>query len=119
MNESPVFIAQFADNQTTRMTTFLSGKTLDVERGVRLARHAYRSRMKKEPPTMVTARFERDGKVLETYNAIDLEDIDNDSIGDDRAVERIQEQESDDETVERIQDNSMPKLEQDEEEPPL
>ena len=87
MNESPTFVAEFTGGEETRMTVF------SFVRGVRLARHAFRSRKKgAEPPAIVKAHFESNGRILETYSAVDLEDIDNDSIGDDRAVERIQEQ---------------------------
>ena len=74
MNESPTFVAEFADGEETRMTVLTSPKKLDVERGVRLARHAYRSRKQQELPPIIKALFERDGKVLETYSAVDLED---------------------------------------------
>ena len=76
MAESPTFVCEFSDGETTRMTVNTSRKTLDVGRGVRLARHAYRSRKRQEPPSIVTARFEQDGKVLECYSAVDLEDFD-------------------------------------------
>jgi hypothetical protein len=126
MNESPTFVAEFTGGEETRMTVFTSLKKLDVVRGVRLARHAFRSRMRQEPPPILKAHFASGGRILETYSAVDLEDIDNDSIGDDRTVERIQEQdehqhqeamskayldevpwkknESDDEAVERIRE---------------
>lgn len=121
MNESPIFVAEFTGGEETRMTVFTSLKKLDVERAVRLARHAFRSRMKQEPPPILKAHFASGGRILQTYSAVDLEDIDNDSIGDDRVVERIQEQdelqhqeamskayldeaESDDERIERIRE---------------
>jgi hypothetical protein len=70
---SPTFVATFADDVTTRMTTFCeSDNKLDVARGVRLARHAYRQRTGQEPPALVRARFERGDRVLQTYNAIEL-----------------------------------------------
>jgi hypothetical protein len=75
MNESPTFVCEFADGETTRMATFTSLKKLDVERGVRLAKHAYRSRKKgQEPPAIVKAYFEGNGQILETYSGIDLEE---------------------------------------------
>jgi len=67
MNTSPTFVATFADGEITRMTTFQSGKTLDLKRGVRLARAAYESRMRKTPPLIVEACYERDGEILESY----------------------------------------------------
>ncbi len=57
MNESPTFVCEFSDGETTRMTTWCASlKNLDVARGVRLARHAYRQRKRAEPPAIVTAR---------------------------------------------------------------
>ena len=56
MNTSPAFVAVFADGETTRMTVFQAGKTLNLSRGVRLARAAYESRTKKTPPPIVEAR---------------------------------------------------------------
>jgi len=79
MNESPTFVAEFADGEVTRLTTFSSLKKLDVERGVKLARHAYRSRTKQEPREIVKAHFETgNGEMLAAYSAVDLEDIDED-----------------------------------------
>jgi hypothetical protein len=75
MNESPTFIAEFADGEVTKMTTFSSIKKLDVERGIRLAKHAYEQRTGKEPPAMVAARFEQDGQLLASYSAVDLDDL--------------------------------------------
>ena len=72
---SPTFVARFADGETTRMTTHTSLAKLDVGRGVRLARHAYRSRMKKEPPVIVEAHFESDGTRLASYDAGALEEV--------------------------------------------
>jgi len=45
-----------------------------VERSVRLAKHAYRSRKGQEPPAIVKAYFEGNGQILETYSGIDLEE---------------------------------------------
>jgi hypothetical protein len=74
---SPIFIARFADGEVTRMTTYHDGEreTLDLKRGVRLARWAYLSRKKQEPPMIEAASFERygDGKVLATYSAKDFD----------------------------------------------
>jgi hypothetical protein len=73
---SPSFIACFADGQTTRMTVHTSLAKLDVGRGVRLAQHAYRSRMKQEPPAITSARFEDiKGKVLEEYDALEIAEL--------------------------------------------
>jgi hypothetical protein len=66
---SPTFIAKFADGEITRMSVFTSTAKLDVNRGVHLSRHAYRSRKKKEPPAIVDARFEQEGQTLKTYDA--------------------------------------------------
>jgi hypothetical protein len=61
--ESPTFVARFADGEVTRMTTYTSPTALDVGRGVRLAQHAYQSRKKHDPtaptPPIIEARFER------------------------------------------------------------
>jgi hypothetical protein len=64
---SPIFVCTFADGEVTRMTTFQSGETLNLGRGVRLACAAYESRTKKAPPPIVEAHYERDGEVLESY----------------------------------------------------
>lgn len=40
----PTFVAQFADGQVTRMSTWTSLEKLDVERGCRLSRMAWESR---------------------------------------------------------------------------
>jgi hypothetical protein len=66
---SPTFVARFADSETTRMTTHTSLDRLDVERGVRLAQHAYRSRKKQEPPAIIEAWFESNGTRLASYDA--------------------------------------------------
>jgi hypothetical protein len=72
---SPTFVARFADGQVTRMTTWHDPerKTLDLVRAVKLARHAYRSRTKCEPPAIVKGHFENgDGTVLTNYTAKQL-----------------------------------------------
>jgi hypothetical protein len=78
MSSSPTFVAHFADGEVTRMTTHTPLTPLNVARGVKLARHAYRSRKKLEPtaPTseIVEARFEQDGSTLATYDAATLAD---------------------------------------------
>jgi hypothetical protein len=76
MNMSgPVFVARFIDGQITRMTTYTALAKLDVKRGVRLSRHAYSSRTKKEPPAILEAHFESaDGAVLAKYTQEQLTD---------------------------------------------
>ena len=61
MTSSPTFIARFVDGEVVRMTTYHDDerKTLDLKRGVRLARWAYFSRKKQEPPMIESASFER------------------------------------------------------------
>jgi hypothetical protein len=49
-------------------------KSLNLDRGIRLAQHAYRSRRGQEPPLIVAARFERDGEILASYTASELAD---------------------------------------------
>jgi len=55
------------------MTTFCKGNTLDVARGVRLSHHAYTQRTGHTPPALVTAHFESDDVVLQTYDAAELD----------------------------------------------
>jgi len=75
----PTFVCQFADGVTTRMSVFTSLDRLDWDRGMRLSQAAYQSRWRTRehkqrwplsvapvPPTIVSARFEQDGKVLGT-----------------------------------------------------
>jgi DNA-binding transcriptional regulator YiaG len=63
------FVAVFSDNVVTRMSTFTSLTNLDVGRGVRLSKAAYRSRKQTEVvPPIMKAHFERDGKVLAHYS---------------------------------------------------
>jgi hypothetical protein len=77
MTESPTFIAHFSDGEITRMTTWCTPGKLNVARGVKLAQHAYRSRMGEEPPAIRSARFESNGngKTLKTYNAKELAEL--------------------------------------------
>jgi hypothetical protein len=75
VEHSSTFICTFAGGENVRMTTFQSGKTLNLVRGVRLARAAYESRMKKTPPPIVEARYERDGEVLESYGREQLDAV--------------------------------------------
>jgi hypothetical protein len=46
MSHSPVFVATFNDGTQTRMTVWHDSehKILNLDRGIRLAQHAYRSR---------------------------------------------------------------------------
>jgi hypothetical protein len=59
MASSPTFIAHFVDGHETRMTVYHDAehKTLDLKRGVMLARYAYTSRAKGEPCAIVSATF--------------------------------------------------------------
>jgi len=75
MNTSPTFVANFADGEVARMTAFQSDKTLNLGRGVRLARAAYESRTKKTPPPIVEAHYERNGEVLESYEREQLDTV--------------------------------------------
>jgi len=49
-------------------------KALNLDRGIRLAQHAYHSRKQQEPPLIVAARFERDGEILASYAASEFAD---------------------------------------------
>jgi len=62
-NVSPVCVVEFSDGQVTRMTVWSSTGKPDAKRGIKLARHAYRSRMKylREPPGISDVHFEMDG----------------------------------------------------------
>jgi hypothetical protein len=65
----PTFVARFADGQVTRMSTFTSLARLDVERGIVLARAAWSSRFPAtEVPSIVSAHFEQDDKILARYD---------------------------------------------------
>jgi hypothetical protein len=72
MSDSPAFVAKFADGEVTRMTTHQDKSRLSLTRGVCLARAAYESRTKRAPPAIVEAHYERDGEVLERYDAEEL-----------------------------------------------
>jgi hypothetical protein len=76
MSHSPVFVATFSDGTQTRMTVWHDPehKGLNLDRGIRLAQHAYRSRMKQEPPLIIAGRFERDGEILASYTASEVAD---------------------------------------------
>jgi len=78
----PTIQATFADGTVTRMSVFTSLEKLDWDRGVRLSIAAYQSRWRARerkqrpywaipvaptPPAIISAHFERDGKVLAQY----------------------------------------------------
>jgi hypothetical protein len=70
MSMSPTFVAHFENGHSvviTRMSVHTPGGKLNMARGVRLARAAYESRMKKAPPAIVAAHYENNGEVIETY----------------------------------------------------
>src|SRR5262245_710393 len=73
-SRSPVFVAHFADGETTRMTVCTTLDKLDVGRGVRLSRHAYSSRTGKAPPAILEACFEAagGGEILTRYTQDEL-----------------------------------------------
>ena len=75
MTASAVFVATFSDGESTRMTVFQPGRTLNLARAVRLARTAYESRMTKEPPPIVRAHYERDGEILESFEREQLDAV--------------------------------------------
>jgi hypothetical protein len=75
MSSSPSFIAKFESGDSvviTRMTTYAPKGKPDLARGVRLARAAYESRTKQPAPAIVSAHYERDGEILENYDAEQL-----------------------------------------------
>ena len=74
---SPVFIAQFADGQVTRMTAHCENGELDLEHGIAVACAAYESRAGKPPPPIVAAKFVEPGyddTVLQEYDAAVLQE---------------------------------------------
>jgi len=75
VSTSPTFVARFVDGEMMRMTTHTQLNKLDIACGVRLARHAYRSRTKREPPTIECARFEHNGTTLAEYTAEQIAEI--------------------------------------------
>ena len=75
MSTSPTFVATFADGEVTRMTVFTSCAKLDMARGVRLARAAYESRMKRAAPPIVQAHYERNDEVVEHYTREQLDSV--------------------------------------------
>lgn len=72
----PTFVATFADGQVTRMSTYTSLAKLDVDRALRLARHAYASRhhfpaevsLDVGCPPIREGYFEQDGEILAMYD---------------------------------------------------
>ena len=74
MSTSPIFVATFVDEVCTRMSIYCPDD-LDLERGKRLAKYAYESRMGKPAPSFTKAHFEDiKGQVLMSYSAIELND---------------------------------------------
>jgi hypothetical protein len=69
---SPAFVCRFSDGQTTGMTVFGTPQKPDLIRGIRLARFAYESRCKKQPPAIASAHFESNGTILVKYDAAEL-----------------------------------------------
>jgi hypothetical protein len=70
MTTSPTFVAEFENGDSvvvTRMSVHKPDGKLSMVRGVRLARAAYESRMKRVPPAIVSAHYESDGEIIETY----------------------------------------------------
>ncbi len=55
----PTFVAAFSDGEGTRMTIYCADGKLDLARGVRLSRQAYRARKGKAPPAMTAGHFEK------------------------------------------------------------
>jgi hypothetical protein len=60
---SPTCIIEFADGEVTRMSVWCEPGKRDEGRGIRLARLAYESRMRRlrmrrKPPTIKTIRWE-------------------------------------------------------------
>jgi len=64
MAESPTCVVEFVDGEITRMTTWSATGKPDGRRGIRLARHAYRSRTGREPPAIKSMHFESEGGQL-------------------------------------------------------
>lgn len=72
----PTFVATFADGQVTRMSTYTSLAKLDVDRALRLSRHAYASRhhfpiwedAEAGCPPISEGYFEQDGEILAMYD---------------------------------------------------
>jgi hypothetical protein len=70
MTTSPTFVAEFENGDSviiTRMTTYAPKGKPDLARGVRLARAAYESRTKQPAPAIISAHYECNGEVIESY----------------------------------------------------
>jgi hypothetical protein len=61
MSASPTCVVEFVDGEITRMTTWGANGMPDARRGIKLARHAYRSRTGREPPAIRSVHFLSDG----------------------------------------------------------
>ena len=61
MSASPTCVVEFVDGEITRMTTWSASGNADARRGIKLARHAYRSRTGREPPAIKSMHFASDG----------------------------------------------------------
>jgi hypothetical protein len=71
MTTSPTFVAEFENGDSvvvTRMSVHAPNGKPSIARGVRLARAAYESRMKKAPPAIISAHYEADGEIIKTYD---------------------------------------------------
>src|SRR5262245_612105 len=76
MHNRATFICNFVDGQKTRMTVHCEKGRLDVARGVKLARYAYESRNRKEPPEIVSGQFvSSEGEKLMTYIGDELANL--------------------------------------------
>ena len=70
------FVAEFEDGRTITVGVACSSDKLDPARGVYLARFCHPDGMKQVAlPPIVCARFEKDGKVLATYDQIALAEL--------------------------------------------
>ena len=65
---SPTCVVEFADGQTTRMTTWSASGKPNLCRGIKLAHAAYESRKTCEPPIITALHFETaDGENVEQF----------------------------------------------------
>ena len=67
MTASPTCVVTFADGEITRMTVWNETGKPDLDRGIKLARFAYESRMKRFTPAITAVHFEADGVELVPY----------------------------------------------------